>query len=350
MEGKKSKLIVSVLLVLAASCNEPETVVTNIVHADGSVTRRVEMRNSENKFEISGIQVPLDSTWSIRDSLEISAKGDTLWIKRAEKHFMNAADLTNAYRADSGANRETSRSAEFGKRFKWFNTEYRFAEIIDRKISHGYPLSVFLNREELHWFYTPDIEKEKEKNGTDSLKYKALNDTVDKKAEKWLFKCLVSEWIFEFARLTKGRSGDNLTEEALKKHEDEFMKILEANGDKADSLWSDGTLLREIIGEEDAVKFKSEADSAVNIAVENILIDFKDYTVMSVMPGKLTATNGFIDSSGVVLWPVKSDFFLTQDYEMWAESKSQNKWAWVLTGIFILFVLTGVILKRKRKG
>jgi hypothetical protein len=349
MKGKKSKLIVSVLLVIAASCNEPETVVTNIVHADGSVTRRIEMKNSENKFEISGIQVPLDSTWSSRDSMEINAKGDTIWVKRAEKLFMNAADLTKAYRSDSGANREISRRAEFRKRFKWFNTEYRFAEIIDRKISHGYPLSEFLNQEELHWFYTPDIEKEKAKNGTDSLKYKAFNDTIDKKAEKWLYKCLVSEWIFEFARLTKGKAGDNLTVEALKKHEDEFMKILEDKVPKADSLWSDGTLLKEIIGEEYAVKFKSEADSAVNIAAENILIDFKDYTVMSVMPGKLTATNGFIDSSGVVLWPVKSDFFLTQEYEMWAESKSQNRWAWILTGIFILFVLTGIILKRKGK-
>ncbi len=33
------------------SCDEPETVVTNIVHPDGSVTRKIEMRNSKNKFE-----------------------------------------------------------------------------------------------------------------------------------------------------------------------------------------------------------------------------------------------------------------------------------------------------------
>ncbi len=42
------------------------------------------------------------------------------------------------------------------------------------------------------------------------------------------------------------------------------------------------------------------------------------------MPGKLIGTNGFIDSSQVLLWPVKSDYFITEQYEMWAESKIPN--------------------------
>ena len=55
------------------------------------------------------------------------------------------------------------------------------------------------------------------------------------------------------------------------------------------------------------------------------------------MPGNLTGTNGFIDSSRILLWPVKSDFFLTQKYEMWAESKVPNTWAWVVSGLFVVF-------------
>ncbi|MCK7534702.1 MAG: hypothetical protein MZV63_28740 [Marinilabiliales bacterium] len=35
-----------IILLLAGSCDEPETTVTNIVHRDGSVTRIVEMKNS----------------------------------------------------------------------------------------------------------------------------------------------------------------------------------------------------------------------------------------------------------------------------------------------------------------
>ena len=40
------RLIVLLLLMVVVSCDEPETVVTNIVHPDGSVTRKIEMRYS----------------------------------------------------------------------------------------------------------------------------------------------------------------------------------------------------------------------------------------------------------------------------------------------------------------
>jgi hypothetical protein len=87
MKNRKLKLIISVALVMAASCNDPETVVTNIVHRDGSVTRRIEMKNIENKFEVSDLQVPFDITWIVKDSLEINENADTIWVKRAEKLF-----------------------------------------------------------------------------------------------------------------------------------------------------------------------------------------------------------------------------------------------------------------------
>ena len=85
------------VLAIAASCNEPETVVTNIVHADGTVTRRIEMKNFENKFEVSDLQVPFDSTWTITDSLEISREGDTIWVKRAEKLFSGVDEINLSY-------------------------------------------------------------------------------------------------------------------------------------------------------------------------------------------------------------------------------------------------------------
>jgi hypothetical protein len=67
------------------------------------------------------------------------------------------------------------------------------------------------------------------------------------------------------------------------------------------------------------------------------------------MPGKIIGTNGFIDSSSVLLWPVKSDYFLTQTYEMYAESKIPNIWAWVVSGLFLVFVLAGVIVGNKKR-
>ena len=56
----------------------------------------------------------------------------------------------------------------------------------------------------------------------------------------------------------------------------------------------------------------------------------------------LTAVN-------TLLWPVKSDYFLTEPYEMWAESKITNPWAWIVSGLFLAFVLTGVMVRVRKK-
>ena len=347
MQNRKLKQLIALILVTAASCNQPETIVTNIVHRDGSVTRRIEMRNSENKFEVSDLQVPYDSTWIIRDSMEFTGEGDTIWVKRAEKLFADIDEINRDYQTDSGANKNIIRYAEFRKKFKWFNTEYNFSEVIEKKMSYGYPVREFLNQEELRWFYSPYKLTDEKKNGPDSLKYRAFNDTVDKKLERWYMKNLVSEWICEFSVLTGERVSNELTKESLKRRENEFVEIVQKDIEHFDSLWQNGTLLREFIGEANAIKYKTEADSAAITATERFWVDFKSYTVRSVMPGKNTDTNGFIDSAGFLLWPVNSDFFLTEPYIMRAESKTPNLWAWLVSGLFLLFVITGIALKRK---
>jgi hypothetical protein len=338
---------------IIVSCNEPETVVTNYIHTDGSVTRKLEMKSIEGdvnkRFKISDIQVPFDNTWTVKDTIRLDQKGDTTWIKTAIKQFKNVDELNLTYKSDSGANKNISRQAGFTKRFKWFNTEFRFSEKIDKELSFGYPVKNFLNNEELIYFYSPEDLKNTKESGPDSLKYKTLRDSVKNKTDKWTEKNLVSEWIGEFSKLTAGKTGNDMTRESLRAREDEFVKITEKNGNKLDSLWKNGILLKEFIGEANALKYKVEADSALSIVTKDLFIDFSDYSVRIVMPGKLIGTNGFIDSSHVLLWPVKSDFFMAEPYEMWAESKIPNRWAWIVSGLFLVFVLSGVIIKIIKK-
>ncbi len=353
MKRRSIKLIVSLILMLIVSCNDPETVVTNYVHTDGSVTRKIQMKSIEGdikkRFKISEIQVPFDSTWAVKDSVELDNKGDSIWIKTAEKQFKNIDELNLAYKTDSGANKNISRQAGFSKRFKWFNTEFRFYERIDKELSFGYPIKDFLNKDELLYFYSTEDLKNTKENGTDSLKFRALRDSVKNKTDNWTEKNLVSEWIGEFSKLTSGKAGNDMTIQSLKAREDEFVKITEKNGIKLDSLWKNGVLLKEFIGEDNALKYKVEADSALSIVTKNLFVNFSDYSVRIVMPGKLIGTNGFIDSSHVLLWPVKSDYFMTEPYEMLAESKETNIWAWIVSGLFLVFVLSGVIIRVIKK-
>jgi hypothetical protein len=345
MKRNVIKPVLLIVLIVVFSCDEPKTTVTNIVHPDGSVTRKIEMKNLENKFRLSDLQVPYDSTWIIKDSIVIGSKKDTTWIKTAEKFFKNAEEINKSYLSDKGANKGIKRKTGFIKRFKWFNTEYRFSETIDRKLSNGYPVSHFLNQEELNYFYSPETITSEKLKSADSLKYKALDDTVNKKTEAWSTKSFVSEWIYEFSRLTEGKTGNDLSRESLKLREDELVKIARKYDNKFDSLWAKGIVLKEMIGDENALKYKTDADTAMALSLRGYFVNFKDYSVRIVMPGIVIGTNGFIDKTEALLWPVKSDYFLTEPYEMWAESKVTNYWAWVVTGVFILFVVTGLLIR-----
>ena len=107
---------------LIVSCNEPETVVTNYVHPDGSVTRKIEMKSIEGdvnkRFKISDIQVPFDGSWTVRDSCEVDKKGDTTWVRRAEKLFKSIDEINLTYKSDSGSNKKFSRHAGFNKKIQ----------------------------------------------------------------------------------------------------------------------------------------------------------------------------------------------------------------------------------------
>ena len=337
------------ILILIASCDEPQTVVTNYVYPDGSVLRKIEIRNPKNNFKMTSLQVPFDSTWTVKDSLEISQKGDTTWIKRAEKHFKNIDQINLAYMTDSSANKSYSRNAGFRKRFKWFNSEYRFSERIEKISAFGCPVKDFLNNEELLYFYSPESLKQEKENGADSLKYKALSDSVKNKTDKWALKNFISEWTGEFSKLTEGKAGQDILRESLKAREAELEQIIAENDKKFDSLWANGVILKKFIGETNALRYKAEADSAMKLAVSILMNDFKDYSLRIAMPGKLIGTNGFIDSSKVLQWPVKSDYFMSEPYIMWAESKLPNIWAWIVSGLFLAFVVTGVIVRLIKK-
>lgn len=343
------RIIVMLILIVVASCDEPETVVTNIVHPDGSVTRKIVMRYSNKGLKTSDIQVPFDNTWTVKDSVEVGVKGDSTWIRRGEKLFKNVDEINSGYKNDSSTNGKVQRKAYFTRRFRWFNTEYRFSEIIDKQIPDGYPVSGFLNEEELKYFYSPDYIRFNKENGADSVRYKVLSDSVDKKTDHWTMKNIASLWIKEFSRLTAENGGPGLSLSSLKANEDHIVKVIEENDEEFDSLWKNGVILKEFVGEKDAVKFKTEADSALDLAVQKYLFDFISYSERIVMPGKLLGTNGYIDSTRNLLWPVKSDFFLSDQYEMWAESKTTNFWAWIVSALFLIFVATGITIKRRSR-
>jgi len=349
MNSKTLKSVLVIIILMIFSCDEPETIVTDIVHTDGSVTRRIEMRNKKKDFDSSKLRVPVDSTWSYKDTVVYEMKNgkrDTTWIRTAEKNFISVDEINKEYLTDKGCNKASKRFVSFSRKFKWFNNEYRFSENVGKGLKYGYPIENYLNREEMNFFYLPKSISEEKMAGADSTKFKLLNDTIEKKVERWFWSCNLAEWIEEFTKLTAGRAGDDISKENLKKNEREIVNMIITKEPGADTV-----IISRFLGESNYRKFRKEADSTSSTISKRVeeLSSFKEYSLRVSMPGKVISTNGYIDKNGELLWPVKSDFFLSCQYEMWAVSKISNTWAWIVSGLFLLFVLAGLIFRVIKK-
>ncbi len=349
MKMKFKTLFLILSLTVLFSCKGYETRVVNIIHKDGSVTRIVTMKNNEAEFLSDKYRVPVDSTWNIEITMEIEQE-DTTWFLTAEKYFTSVEELNAAYDGDSGVNKELSRSASFLKQFRWFNTHYRFSEKIDQTLQVECKLSEFYTDEELSYLYLPGEIQEELNEGPDSLKYMELSDSIEAKYETWLFTGLVREWIEIFYNLFENHPELKITREEMQAMEPLFAE--NALGDELD----EEETFRKVLGDDFYETFETEIDSSLNILDNQLgaLWDMNEYDVEIRMPGKILASSGYVSTGEPehergIIWTVKADFFFGQPYEMWAESQTTNYWAWVVTGVFVMFVAAGLLFRRKQK-
>jgi hypothetical protein len=278
--------------------------------------------------------VPVDSSWSLRDSVVISSEGDTTWFLFAEKLFGSADAINEAYLSDTGKNSSVSRSAIFKRKFKWFTTTWYFAEKCDKSLLHGYPITDYLTEEEMTFRNLPKEISDELGMGPDSLEYRNMIDSVQLHTEQWMMRSLISEFIEDAGALCESSGKDSLTSAILRTHENELYKLIGEDGDLDE-------LCNEVLGDSIYAKFKPELDSA--IAIFNRKFDnswlFESYTMQVVMPAYLTSTNGYRMSDGTLAWPVTGNHFLTDDYIMYAKSHDINYWAVIITLLLLALVV-----------
>ena len=330
----KRKIILTLtLLLMVVSCEGPETVVTNIVRRDGSVLRKAELKNTTDELNLSDFSVPVDSTWKLQDSISISAAGDTTWFLLAEKLFKSADEINEAYLADTGKNSNVKRIATYQRSFKWFTTEWRFTEECSKSFSHGYPADKFLTPDEIEFSKLPSSIRKEKLTGADSLKYSVLADSLDSHSERWMLSSLISEWTADACSLCIASGKDTLFSDILRSHESDF-NLYTLTDENFDSTCV------AILGDSIFQKYKPEFDSTMTIAEKKFdrSFSFTKYTMKTVMPSKLKATNGYTMPGGEIAWPVNGDLFLTDDYVMWAESGEVNYWAVFLTALMLLVI------------
>jgi hypothetical protein len=356
MKNRSLSIAIILTFVFLFSCGEYKTRVSNKVHKDGSVTRTVVMtKNDKQDFSPDKYLVPVDSTWDIEYSLDIDEKSDTTWYLVAEKQFESVDQINAEYAADSGSNKGMTRYAEFAKKYRWFYTEYRYAETVESILDVECAPDSFLNPEELKHFYLPVSIADNLKNGSDSLTYRDISEKVETNMESWFWSALVQQWIINLHTLASENGSYSLSLEELQSKEDQFLYNLEKYGDNDDFL--PDSIVKYVMGNEFIDNYKLEIDSAY-VLLESKFEEYMEvshYELEVCMPGKLTESNGYIVTNEEIaenknlLWSVSGEYFFAQDYVMWAESREKNLYAWIISAIFVLFTALGLLI-RKRKS
>lgn len=333
------------IMMIMSSCDRPDALVINIVREDGSLTRKIILTHSKNEFELDDCQVPVDSTWNITRDYDISDKGDTTYTLTAVRDFNSVQDLNTMYDSYGGANEGMSRRAEFRKKFRWFNTHFYFNEHVDRAIDGIKPRD-FFNDEELNYFYMPEKLVELAKEGPDSSHIKeTILEPLEERKERWIGASLARAFVNKFVDTVSANPEIQIDTSRLRQKEDEITASLLFD-DMEDRQFIDS-----LLGPGFYEDHKELNDTLVSELEEefSVALETASYLLQTIMPGELIATNGYIDEDANILWEVKGEIILSSDYNMWAESRVRNTWAWIVTGLFLVFVITGFVIRKMKK-
>ncbi len=338
--------IMMCIMMLFSSCGGPDALLINMVRNDGSVKRKLILTYHKDEFDLSDCQVPVDSTWSITKSYDVSEKGDTTYSLTAEKEFESVDMINKLYDEYEGSNPLMKREAGFSKKFRWFNTVYSYTETVERAL-RGIEPEAFFSEQELDYFYMPEKLINALLEGPDSTRIQeTMINPLDKKSEEWFSKSLVRAFIFKVVDTVSANPGIKVdTSKLFEKEEELSYSMFEEMKEQevVDSLLGKGFYQNNSILVDTLL---SDVENEFLVALET-----DSYLVQTFMPGELTSTNAYIDADGNILWEVKGEVFLSADYNMWVESSSTNLWAWIITGAFLLFVVSGLavrVFKRRR--
>ncbi len=346
-------LIVGLVMVSMTFSSCLETHVTNTVMTNGSVLRTVVFKSDNiEDFDFSVYPVPVDETWRKIISFEmgksetnndsIDSVGDTTWIYTYEKNFNSVDEINKLYDAGFDSYGHTSRRAEFEKKFRWFFSNVIFREILDAMIVGVAPESYF-SREEYEVFLMEDTARLQYVNHPDSVQRIKFVEHVISKTDDWRMTCLAEDFVHRLAKYVD-ESVTVITSDQVKAKHDDIVDMVGSESDlyEITALVFDEN--PEVIFGEGILTFFNETELFYEriFDVENI-----GYTMGFVMPGKLTDANGSIIDKNLVQWHVSSEKFFATPFVMLAESRIVNVWAWIISAVFVVFVLVGIFNNKK---
>jgi hypothetical protein len=359
--------------VLTFSCSEQDANMLTVINPDGSCYR-VFSNYADSAFMVGDtsknkekIPIVLDSSWKVTWKY-ITPEIHSNWpLKKwiadtthknervtcfARRNYKSVEEMATLFKLKKSHNwYDLKISYALDKKFRWFYTYYTYKEVYPKiKTLEYVPFEKYLTKEEAEFWFNGNQGLIKGMNGFE------IKDCTEKLEEKFNFWYGHNIWNVEYEALMK--HFDLLKDKKISKEKVALAKdsIFNKNLDKFKDSKEDidfGKCMDEY--------FKTTAFSELYNRKDKPLKEFKDQlddqsflkyfeTDMNynlLMPGRIIQSNNAILHGDTLSWHLTAYRFIYSPYEISAQSRRTNIWAFIVSGIVIILAIGSLLYKSK---
>jgi hypothetical protein len=329
-------LILMLLLVFSA-CRE--VTVTTKVNPDGTFTRIITVTGDSSDVFKTNLPFPIDETWAQMSSKDTS--DSTKYIMTYTRTYRNSNELNKEIKSDTGSYRNLERNISVTKKFRFFFSYLTFKEVY-KSINPFTNLDYheYLSEEDIRWYSGLKIPV----TPVDSI----LKKDAEDKVLAFLAASATSEVESIIRNGIKRLDNPLLNSVDISVYHDSLFKKIEGFDFKGEndfaeyySKWS-GNEAFSLLND---MKPPILEDFTKKIDMVEAIFELEGYTEEVEMPGLITGTNSAMLKGNQVRWEFQPMAVIVSDFEMYAESRVINYWAFVLAGIILLALVVLLVIK-----
>jgi len=366
-------LVINILMMLACKSNDFEMLTQ--INQDGSCSREF-LKQTDSAFFADSLKsnpfpVILDSSWNLvrfcipaKDSSKLSIyllnqyeinvdSTKIYYFARATKHYPSVVKMAETFRFNNCSSWDSVVPVyQLNKRFLWFYTSYVYSETYPKvNPFNKIPISNYLTEKEVETWFGESTELYKGLNGQE---ISHLLVGLEKKADEWMERNYYEELFGVFYAHFKEFRDLPINERRFLMAKDSILSYLKdtlGKGQEKDKLFGDDLYKGfDLYFHTHAFSrnHTNEFDSMLMEEIPDWINPFMtqmEYKL--IMPGKVISTNAPLKEGDTLVWNVDAYRFFINDYSLRSSSRKANYWAYLLTGLLIMLIAGGIILKKR---
>ena len=341
MKTKHISFLLFVAILTFSACRE--ITVRTTVNDDGSFTRTITVKGDSAEAFKKELPYPIDATWAMTAKEDSAGQGK--FTVTYTKHFGSSDELQAEISSDTSWRKQLARHISIKKRFGFFYSYIGYREVYSAANPfNAIPFKERLTAEEIQWL----TRRHPVQSPADSVKSKAAED----RAMAYLVESAAAVAEMILAGGIRKLNDPRLDVGRVPEFRDSLRNFL-ANRDfrnefdliDAYRTWT-GNPAVDRLRELQPPLFREFLAKARFL--DHFLM-MEGCRVEAGMPGLITGTNSAMLAGNQVAWDLFPMAFLLEDYTMEVESRVLNVWAFVLSGLVILALVSLLIFKSVKK-